>query len=143
MNNTLKHVSKLIFLLSLSSIMEHAPTKNERRGASDKPCGDRMQSLTQNCCQTIQINHWDRSLILFFGNRPMTCPVILGKSRIIMKRIFNQRTPFRNLQVPDIEYIYHWKHTLNSVGCLPYEYHDHHILHILKYTPIPFLFHPY
>ena len=31
MNNTLKHVSKLIFLLSLSSIMEHAPTKNERR----------------------------------------------------------------------------------------------------------------
>ena len=31
MNNTLKHVSKLIFLLSLSSIMEHAPTKNEWR----------------------------------------------------------------------------------------------------------------
>ena len=31
MNNTLKRVSKPIFLLSLSSIMEHSPTKDERR----------------------------------------------------------------------------------------------------------------
>ena len=31
MNNPIKHVFKPIFLLFLSSIMEHAPTNNKRR----------------------------------------------------------------------------------------------------------------